>query len=287
MLRFSTRVRSVQANCRAVTRAELWIRICFSIALMISAAPQQAFAEVIADWRFQKGTNGGVAGPSPLIEDSSGHDRHGRAIGGPKYRSVALPNSNLGLIFDGVDDRVSVPDDAIFHLTNSLTIEAYIEVDNYPTSDAELGHIVFRGDDRAGFDPWFLAIMESGQLRFGVADALNNGSVVLSPEPLPAGKLMHVAATLDDETGKQSLYINGTRIASTKTKIRACGNLGGFNPGIGIGNRYMHSNQAFCGTIAEVRISNEALRPSQFLPVESTKTLASDEDRTEKDRSMR
>jgi hypothetical protein len=284
MLRFSTRVRSVQTSCRAVTRAEFWIGICFSMGLMISAAPQQAFAEVIADWRFQKGTNGSVAGPSLLIEDSSGHDRHGRAVGGPKYRSVALRKSNLGLVFDGVDDRVRIPDNAIFHLTKSLTIEAYIEIDNYPTSDAELGHIVFRGDDRAGFDPWFLAIMESGQLRFGVADALNNGKVVLSPEPLPTGKLLHVAATLDDETGKQSVYINGTRVASTKTKVRGCGSLGGFNPGIGIGNRYMHSNQAFRGTIAEVRISNEALEPSQFLPVKPTKTVEGDESRGKKDR---
>jgi hypothetical protein len=271
----------MQASRRAVTRAEPWIGICFSIALVISAAPQQAFAEIIANWRFQNGTNGGVAEPSLPIEDSSGHDRHGSAVGGPTYRSVAIPNSNLGLVFDGVDDRVSVPDDALFHLTKSLTIEAYIEVDNYPTSDAELAHIVFRGDDRARFDPWFLAITKSGQLRFHIADALDKATVVLSPEPLPTGKLMHVAATLDDETGTQSLYVNGTLVASRKTKIRASGNLGGFNPGIGIGNRQVHSNQGFRGTIAEVRISNEALSPPQFLPVEWTRTLESDEGRAE------
>ena len=125
---------------------------------------------------------------------------------------------------------------------------------------------MFRGDDRLGFDPWFLAVLESGRLRFLVADALSNTSMLHSPEPLPTGKLVHVAATLDDRTGKQSLFINGKRVATIKTEIRACGALKGSGAGIGIGNRQSHSNEAFTGTIDEVRISAEALLPSQFLP---------------------
>ena len=49
-------------------------------------ARQVAAKKVVAHWRFQKGLNGDVANPSQLIEDSSGFDHHGRAIGGPKYR---------------------------------------------------------------------------------------------------------------------------------------------------------------------------------------------------------
>ncbi len=221
---------------------------------------------VIAHWRFQNGLDGAAADGSRLIEDSSGNDRHGRAVGGPKFRAVNLPGSNLALKLDGHDDRVFVPDDESFHLTKSITIEAYIEIDLYPGSNAGFSHLVFRGDDRLGFDPWFLGIAESGQLHFLVADALSEASVVRSPEPIPTGQFVHVAAVLDDATGKQSLYINGKRVAATKTKIRAGGALGGANPGLGIGNRQCHSNQGFRGRIDEVRISSAALSPEEFLP---------------------
>lgn len=245
------------------------IRMALSVLILSIAASDRVAAEVIAEWQFQKGTAGDAATPAQLIEDSSGNDRHGRALGGPQYRVVPLSQSNLGLRFDGVDDRIVVRDDPCFHLTRSLTLEAYIEIDFYPGSDSGAGHIVFRGDDRLGFDPWFLAVTESGQLQFLVADLLNNASVVLSPDPLPTGELLHVAATLDDETGRQSLFINGQRVASTETTIRSGGALGGLNPAIGIANRNSHSNQGFRGTLAAVRISDEALSPEQFLPSES------------------
>ena len=248
---------------------------------------QEATKSVVAYWRFQEGTSGSVAGGSPLIrgsavtstenlasrspsssliEDSSGNGRHGRAVGGPKYRSVDLPGSNLALAFDGHDDRVVVPDAPIFHLTKSFTLEAYIEIDRAPESAPAMSQIVFRGDNRPWFDPWFLAITKSRRLRFLVADALSNTSILHSPEPLPTGELVHVAATLDDQTGEQSLFINGKRVATIKTEIRACGALEGSGAGIGIGNRQSRSRQAFAGTIDEVRISAEALLPSQFLP---------------------
>ncbi|MEO8495806.1 MAG: LamG domain-containing protein [Planctomycetota bacterium] len=226
---------------------------------------QDAAKSVVAHWRLQRGLAGGVADSSQLIEDSSGNDRHGRAVGGPKYRSVNLPKSNLALAFDGHDDRIAITDDPLFHLTKSFTIEAYIQIDVYPGSAAKFSQIVFRGDNRMGFDPWFLAVRESGQLQFLVADALNNAAYVRSPEPIPTRQFVHVAGTLDDETGRMSLFINGKRVATTKTKIRACGALGGPGPGIGIGNRQVYSNHAFGGTIDEVRISAAALSPGEFL----------------------
>lgn len=224
---------------------------------------------VVAHWRFQKGIAGSGASSSHLIEDSSGNNHHGRAVGGPRFQSVELPSANLALAFDGHDDRIAVADARDFQLTKSFTIEAWVDVAFYPESSSKLSHIAFRGDNRLGFDPWFLAVTESGQLRFLIANGQNKASVVLSPEPLPTRKLIHVAAVLDDELGTQSLFIDGARVATTKTKIRACGPLGGTGPGIGIGGRQAHSNQGFRGSIGEVRISARALTESQFLPLES------------------
>lgn len=224
---------------------------------------------VVAHWRFQKGIAGSGANSSQLIEDSSGNNHHGRAVGGPRFHSVELPSTNLALAFDGHDDRIAVADARDFQLTRSFTIEAWIEVAFYPESSSKLSHIAFRGDNRLGFDPWFLAVTESGQLRFLIANGLNKASVVLSPEPLPTRKLIHVAAVLDDEVGTQSLFIDGERVATTKTKIRACGPLGGTGAGIGIGGRQAHSNQGFRGSIGELRISARALTEAQFLPLET------------------
>ena len=54
----------------------------------------------------------------------------------------------------------------------------------------------------------------------------------ISPEPLPIGQVLHVAATLEDHSGRQSLYVDGIRVATAKTKIRPCGPLGRRGAGI-------------------------------------------------------
>ncbi len=234
----------------------------------------QVEPRIVAHWRFQEGAAGGT---SQSIKDSSGNDRHGRAIGGPKYCPMELPESNLALGFDGGDDRVFIPDDDLFHLTESFTIEAYIQVDRYARETVGMSHIVFRGDNRLGLDPWYLAITASGQLKFLVADAQNKASVALSPKPLPLGQLLHVAATLDHRTGCQALFVNGKRVATVESRICAFGPLDGRRPGVGIGNRQTHSNQAFRGVIDEVRISAEALNPAQFLAPPTTVLEESEE----------
>ncbi len=266
MLRVLVFVESVHALYHTMTRHAICMSLCSCCATMFFLATQDASGKVVAHWRFQHAVSGDVAQPSQLIRDSSGNDRPDHAVGQPKYRAVELADSNLGVVFDGVDDRIAVPDHPLFYLPKSLTIEAFVQINKYPMSTAKLSHIVFRGDDRLSFDPWYLAVMESGQLKFLVTDALNKGSDVLSPEPLPTDKMLHVAAVFDDATGKQSLFVNGQMGALKETTIRACGKLGGDRPGIGIGNRQTHSNQGFRGMIAELRISDQALGPKGFLP---------------------
>ncbi|HEX5052342.1 MAG TPA: LamG domain-containing protein [Planctomycetota bacterium] len=246
------------------------LALCLPFALLhlaTNTAPRTATTGpcVVAHWRFQNGVKGTAAGPAQLIVDSSGNDQHGIACGSPCFERVDLPSSNLALLFRGGDDRIFVPDDAVFRLTGSLTLEAYVRVDRYPVCAARQSQIVMRGDDRPGFDPWFLAIHESGQLLFWVANGLNEGTCVASPEPIPLGTLVHVAGTLHAETGEQSLWLNGERVATTQTSVRSAGALGGPGAGIGIGNLQSGGDQGFRGLIDEVRISAEALTPDRFL----------------------
>ena len=87
----------------------------------------------------------------------------------------------------------------------------------------------------------------------------------MSPAPLPIKRFVHVAAVMNHETGMQSVFVDGERVASVRTKIRSGGALGGVGPGIGIGGRQDHSHQGYSGRIAEIRITANALTPSQFL----------------------
>ena len=51
--------------------------------------------------------------------------------------------------FDGVDDRVQLPDSESLQLTESLSIEGWVMIRDYP---ADRSMILFRGDDRGGMD---------------------------------------------------------------------------------------------------------------------------------------
>ncbi len=82
--------------------------------------------------------------------------------------------------------RVFVPDDELFQLTGSLTLAACVEVDRYPGFASQ---IVFRGDERGGFDPWFSGM----RLRHNSGPAPNSHSARLI-SPL-AGSLASRRAT--------------------------------------------------------------------------------------------
>ncbi|MCB9885836.1 MAG: LamG domain-containing protein [Planctomycetes bacterium] len=219
----------------------------------------------VAHWRFTNGVKGVASGQDQVMFDVSGHDQNGLAVGGPVFQRVESDRFGLGLQFTDDRQRVFVPDDAAFALTDSLTLEAWVRVDSYIASPSRLGYIVFRGDDRPGFDPWFLGVRDSGQLVFLIADELNHNAAVVSPEPLPLGRLIHVAGTFDGSSGQLQLFVDGERVASSDTSLRPAGVLGGPGAGIGIGNVQSGGDQGFRGLIGEVRVCGAALPPERFL----------------------
>jgi hypothetical protein len=225
-------------------------------------------------WRFEEGTAGSAASGTGTIVDSSGNGNSGTPIDGPLYSSdvpvSTVPatgaTDKLSMSFNGTNQRIFIPDSSSLAITQSLTLEAYIK----PLSATSGGpyeqeQIVFRGDDRGGYDPYQL-FKQNGNLVFEVTDASNDSAEVTAP--LPAiGQWMYVGGTLDDSTGNMDLYINDNLVASTTTSIRPYGTLeSNENPGLGIGNVESSTySEYFDGLIDEVRISNAALAPSQLL----------------------
>jgi streptogramin lyase len=171
--------------------------------------------------------------------------------------------------FDGVNDLASVGDSASLKLTTSLTIEGWIKVNAFPTTNP--GEIFYRGDDDSYiFGPYFLCTEPDGTLQFGITPLTGNGSGLATP--LPLGQLTHVAATLDDATGLMTLYVNGVLAAQTTTDVRPFADLNAArNPGIGIGNRGGYPgtpyNSPFNGLIDELSVYNRALTPGEVLGI--------------------
>jgi len=166
--------------------------------------------------------------------------------------------------FDGVNDRINVADSPSLKLTQSLSIEAWIRVDGFPTSG---GVVLFRGDDRGGLDPYQLATTPDGTIKF-LINSLTQGVSVQAPVPL--GQFVHVAGTLDDATGAMKLYLNGALVAQLVTPIRPFGDLDpASNPGVGIGNHGGYPttphNFPFNGRIDDLKLYNHALTGAEVL----------------------
>src|SRR5207237_7437495 len=99
-------------------------------------------------------TPGTIASTGTSIPDSSGRGHSGTASGSPTYRQVQNPNSSVALQFNGNGDRIFIPDNADFALTQSLTLEAFINLRSLPSAHIHWEQILFRGDDRTALDPY-------------------------------------------------------------------------------------------------------------------------------------
>jgi hypothetical protein len=227
----------------------------------------KAAAAVVAYWRFEESPANGAA---TTVLDSSGNGLTGTAIGSPQYRTD-VPTSvvpatgaanKFAMQFDGFTQRIFVPDTPTLALTHSMTVEADVKVFG---QFGEADDIVFRGDDRLGVDPYVLNVL-NGRVRFVITNAANVLATVSAPISMITW--VHVAGELDDTTGLLSVWVNGVMADSTITTVRPFATLTpGSNPGLGIGNvESANYNQYFDGLIDEVRISDQALAPSGFLP---------------------
>jgi hypothetical protein len=219
-------------------------------------------AATVAYYKFDNGMAGEAAIGAGTILDSSGNGLDGTPFRKPKYVPSTNPDSTLALNFDGTFARVFVPDNPLLRLTHSLTLEAYV----YLRSQDGNGVVVIRGDSRYDFDPYYLVVNEDGVLFFQVESAPHVVSQVSTT--LPVHQWVHVAGTLDDATGMQALYVNGSLVDSTVTTIRPEKLKALPHTGLGIGGNVGQSPDTalFHGLIDEVRISDVALDPSQFLP---------------------
>jgi hypothetical protein len=226
-------------------------------------SPTPGDVEIIVTW-------GNICVPIPedivawWTADDSTRDIIGDSIGylqgGVSYTNGIVQR---GFYFNGVDGRIHYPDMEALKLTGSLTIDAWVYVSSYPIGHE--GHILFRGDDRIGIDPYNFRILPSGNIEMLIASATSQASL---RAPMPLQQFVYVATTLDSLSGLLKIYIDGNTVAETTTTVRPFKNLDSdYSPGIGIGNTQGYGlahNSPFHGIIDELTVYRRALTATEI-----------------------
>jgi len=188
--------------------------------------------------------------------------RGGATFAAGQNGQAFLINGNTGSAF-------TAPDNPIYEIS-SLTLEAWINIAGLPQS-GRLGIVIFRGDDEAFRNPYYLAALPNGKLRFHIETASGVAEDLETTNPIPLGQFIHVAGTFDAASGEMRIYVNGALAAPIiTTAVRPRLQLNNsLNPGIGIGNIGSTStttvlDQIFNGLIDEAAIYNRALSASEI-----------------------
>ncbi len=204
--------------------------------------PELAPTGLVAAYGFEE-TSG------TAVNDSSPAKNNGTAVGGAI--STASGRFGRALSFDGVNDKVEVPDSASLELVNALTVEAWVQ----PKSSRLHAPVVTKETSN-----YYTYKLEAGGEVKGIpegfiSDAPWSWEDAEDTKALPNGTWSHLAMTYDGTNMR--LYVNGTLVS---TRIAAKPTVNGLKLMIGA---YKTSN-FYEGLIDEVRIYNRALSTSEI-----------------------
>jgi hypothetical protein len=241
-----------------------------TLSLSLVIISPRGHAATVGWWRFEEGTPGSAAAGPNSVLDYSGNGLHATPTGGPVYSTDLSPwagaiGSTRSLQFNGWTTGLFVPDRPSLQL-QSLTIEAFFKTEPMLAGTGAVADLLMRGDNRPGLDPYGLSLSQPGNgLQFFIGDAANNTAAL--NYTVPFDQWIFAAATFDAGTGDMRLYVNGQLVRSTTTSVRPFGGLDpSYSPGLGIGSDQTGQyGQHLNGWLDEVRLSDTALDPSQFL----------------------
>jgi len=138
-------------------------------------------------------------------KDLSRSVNNGSLVGSPTFNS-----SNGGtIVFDGINNFVSVPDSNSWDFTNSLTIECWVYVNSYDPGGVMFLHQQ-NGLNPGGFELWVQGT--TNVIRF---NKNTTTSIIVSSGVFATGKWNHVVVTIDGTVG--IIYLNTVVVGSTST----------------------------------------------------------------------
>lgn len=180
---------------------------------------------------------------------------------------VRTVRSAIGAAFDfsGPRGGILLGDPTPLALGGSMTVAGWIYARSY-VNDGSGGQILFRGDDRNGFDSYWFDLEGDGTINFSVSDSVNHGAKLKVEFPLK--RWIHVVANFDAEEGAMNMWFDCERVAYVRTTAKPYVVLDrAYTPGVGIGNvqnDHGPHNQPFNGIVADLRLYNVALTPDRI-----------------------
>jgi hypothetical protein len=215
------------------------VSILASSALASSALARPA--GLVAAYRFDEGDG-------LIAADMSGNGNDGVLSGATWTTSARFGNA---LLFDGVDDSLTIADSPSLHLSGGMTLSAWV----YPAAmQGSLGPVV-----QKEMGAYYLqagsaeeALGPAGGGTFGGGDAHVPGL-----EAIPLNTWTYLAVTYDGATLR--LYVNGAEVSSVPQTGALEVNANPLQIG---GSTY--GSEHFAGQIDEVRVYNRALSPGEI-----------------------
>jgi hypothetical protein len=240
---------------------------CLFIALLTSLAASPATAAVTRYYRFET-DNGSPASDGQTLtvaDDSSGNNRTGTPMGSPKYAATPFPNPvpgsgavNQFSLLGGTGNGVLLDGTAAPILAPTFTVESFFRLTSTDPNTGDVKPILRVGTPGAGVLSLELLNLNGSGGTNDLLLVMSNDNLELRAFDLSPNTNYHVAATYDGANAR--LYVDGALVDSA--------NFAGFT-GSGtfsgaIGNDTLGA-EAFRGNIDELRISDVALTPQQFL----------------------
>ncbi len=201
---------------------------------------------LVAAYSFDEGTGNGAS-------DLSGTGNHGTLVNGPTWTGGRFGKA---LSFDGVDDRVAIPDANSLDLTTGMTLEAWVR------PSAAMGTtwrtVLFKHRNTNATNMMYV-LYANRNTSVPVAE-ITNGTAVRAANgtaQVPAGTWTHLAATYDGAILR--LFVNGAEASQFATG----GSIAVSNGDLWIGSNNVWGER-FSGLIDEIRVYNRPLTASEI-----------------------
>lgn len=207
-------------------------------------------------WKFDDGSGA-------TATDSSGNGNNGTLINTPSWITNGKISGALSL--NGTNQSVQVADAASLRMATSFTIAAWVKPDAVPGSGGR-AYII---DKEAAVGTNYELDLENGYFGTGGPGFVfnfnstgccddHNARYVMA---VNTGTWYHVAGVYDSTAATQTLYVNGTAVATNS--------VAGLPPQSGSGNLLYFGEQLggnyLTGTIDEIKIYSRALSASEIL----------------------
>lgn len=238
-----------------------------------------AQAEVIAHWTFDEFEDGTVAGPLVRIRDYSNNQRDGWSLGDTAMVRVTNPYGtstamSLGPTADGLIFRApwsslvfgspAITAEQAINWNGSWTVEIVLAT----TQSGERGTLMHYNAGDPDDAEWWVRMNDNGTVTFLVQDTAGTTTSVVSTIAINDGAWRHVAAIYDAVNQQIELFIDGQSQGTASTATFNGELLTDHIDYLRVGS-WLNANQIqLTALVDQVRISDEALSPGQFIAPE-------------------